>query len=159
MSKQTQLYCENVFPYSIGLSPDSFDNLPKLNWCLIAILPNYTFIVLSDQSMWLEDETSFLMWDSPNLTHNQYISQFHRKSAWPGRKEFYVSCEYTVLLLLLFLRLRPFLPFLVFLSFLSMLSFFSLLSWLSHRQLSGKHFLSSSRRGQAAPLLAACMRM
>lgn len=64
--------------------------------------------------------------------------------------------------LLLFLRLRPFLPFLVFLSFRSLLSFLSLVSllfWPSHKQLSGKHFLSSSSRGQAAPLLAACMRM
>lgn len=74
----------------------------------------------------------------------------------------HASSKSSVVLFLLFLHLRPFLSFLVFRSFcslLSFLSFFSLRSWPSHRQLSGKHFLSSSSWGQAFPLLAACMRM
>lgn len=78
-----------------------------------------------------------------------------------GQFHMYPSIKYTAVAFLLFLPLRPFLPFLVFLSFrslLSFLSFFALRSWPSHRQLSGKHFLSSSSWGQAFPLLAACMR-
>lgn len=71
----------------------------------------------------------------------------------------YASSKISAVLFLLFLHLRPFLSFLVFLSFRSLLSFLSFRSWPSHRQLSGKHFLSSSSWGQAFPLLAACMRM
>ncbi len=155
---------------NIALSHDSSDNLPKLTWCLVAFYCQttplwYCQIYQSDFRMKL-----FLPCDSLNRSVKQSISTSvisrEREPGLGGKKGSPFHHIYALYwcadLLLLFLRLRLFLPFLSlpsFFSLLSFLSFFSLLSWPSHKQLSGKHFLSSSSRGQAAPLLAGCIRM
>ena len=142
--------------------PSPLSNLARLKWYLMAVCQTTPLKHCQiDQS-----DLRRILFCSHSFPIQQKFSQFIKKEVCAMEKSWnlvlytYVSCEYIADLLLLLDRLRSFLPFLDFLSvffLLSFLFFVSLLCWLSHKQLSGKHFLSSSSRGQAAPLLAGCI--
>ena len=76
---------------SVVLSPDNFDNLPKPNWCLIAVLPNYTSCCTVRSIKVTQGWDFFVAWFSRFKCQsiNQYIS------TETGRKD--VSSSYLCL--------------------------------------------------------------